>query len=63
MCLLPVFKGEGHFVMVAQTQPDMAGVLLTHLQDYQANPNHAQPYMSLTIFTEVLQVRQKQNTM
>jgi len=64
MCLIPVFKGDGHFVVIAQAQSPEAQLggsdafLVAHLDDYRANPTLAQPYLSLTVYTETLKSKE-----
>jgi len=64
LCLIPVFKGSGHFVVIAQAQSAEAQLggsiafLVAHLDDYRANPTLAQPYLSLTVYTEILESKE-----
>lgn len=40
--------------MVAQSQPDGTGALFTHLEDFQKLGARAEPYMAVSIFTDLL---------
>merc|ERR1712008_622904 len=49
--LHPVFRGEGHFMIVSQFQAPNY-FLLALLEDYRANPASAQPLLTISVFDD-----------
>ncbi|CAM9138151.1 unnamed protein product [Ectocarpus fasciculatus] len=52
MFVLPVWRDEGHFMMLSQYQ-DMC-FLLTYLEDYKVNPGGAQPYATISMYNDLV---------
>ncbi|CAN8073185.1 unnamed protein product [Agarophyton chilense] len=53
--VLPVPRGNGFFTLLVQFQGNHC--LLTFLDDYKRNPTEAQPYMTITIFEDMLETK------
>jgi ATP synthase F1 complex assembly factor 1 len=54
--VVPVFRGENYFVMVAQFQEK--NLMFTDLAAYQQNANAAMPWLSTTFYTELHKPKQ-----
>lgn len=60
MFIFPVPQGDagagGYFTMVCQNQ--QKSFILTFLEDFKKNPTNAAPYLVLTLFDELVRVKQ-----
>ncbi|KAI0563074.1 ATP11 protein [Gracilaria domingensis] len=54
--VLPVSRGTGFFTLLVQFQGNHC--LLTFLEDYKKNPTGAQPYMTITVFDDMVETKQ-----
>ena len=54
LALFPVAREGGYFVLISQVGDDSKTCFFTYLEDYKQNPATAVPYLSVTIFTELL---------
>ncbi|CAM9849675.1 unnamed protein product [Ectocarpus sp. 4 AP-2014] len=52
MFVLPVWRDEGHFMMLSQYQDKC--FLLTYLEDYKVNPGGAQPYATISMYNDLV---------
>ncbi|CAM9661415.1 unnamed protein product, partial [Chrysoparadoxa australica] len=52
MFVLPVWKEEGHMMLLSQFQD--VHFLLTYLEDYKQNPASAQPYLTISTHDELI---------
>ncbi len=56
LALLPVQKDDAQLIMVSQFKNDESTALLTTLDDYKSNPEQAKPYVTVHVFSELVQV-------
>ena len=48
----PVFREDGHFMLVSQYQSP-SHFFLVYLEDYKMDPNRAQPLLTFSVFTDL----------
>jgi len=48
----PVFRDDGHFMLVSQYQSP-SHFFLAYLEDYKMDPNRAQPLLTFSVFTDL----------
>ena len=56
MFVLPVPKDNGYFMLLCQNQ--QKSFVCTYLEDFKKNPLGANPYLVLTLFDELVRVKQ-----
>ena len=56
MFVLPVPKDNGYFMLLCQNQ--QKAFVCTYLEDFKKNPLTANPYLVLTLFDELVRVKQ-----
>ncbi|CAN0358130.1 unnamed protein product [Hapterophycus canaliculatus] len=53
MFILPVWRDGGHFMILSQYQDTC--FLLTYLEDYKLNPGGAQPYATISMYSDLVE--------
>jgi ATP synthase F1 complex assembly factor 1 len=54
MFIFPVRREQGHFLLLSQFDVAHEMFVMTFLEDYKRNPAAAQPWLSVTLFSELL---------
>jgi len=57
MVIIPLKKGGGHLMMVAQFQ-DGESAIVTTLEEYKQNPAMATPHMCVSVYRDLLQTKE-----
>ena len=52
--IFPVRRDKGHFLLLSQFDAPNDMFVMTFLEDYKRNPVAAQPWLSVTMFSELL---------
>jgi hypothetical protein len=56
LCLYPVPREGGYFVLISQTAEDGKSCLFTYLEDYRRDPANAVPYLSVAFYSELAEL-------
>ena len=52
--IFPVRRDKGHFILFSQFDKQHSMFVMTFLEEYKSNPAAAQPWLSVTLFDELL---------